>query len=54
LDADDGVRVGEEGGVEGVVHFVDVGDVELFGPVGDVGGDLGVDLFGVAGGEISN
>jgi hypothetical protein len=48
--------------MEGVADFVDVGavdadslvedlagDVELFGPVGDVGGDLGIDLFGVAG-----
>jgi hypothetical protein len=25
------------------------GDAELFGPVGDVGGHLGVDLFGVVG-----
>jgi hypothetical protein len=46
---------------QGVADLVDVGavdanglvehlagDVELFGPVGDVGGDLGVDLFGVA------
>ena len=36
--------VGADGFVEGLA-----GDVELFGPVGDVGGDFGVDLFGVAG-----
>src|ERR1035437_9861791 len=36
--------VGADGFVEGLA-----GDVELFGPVGDVGGDFGVDLFRVAG-----
>jgi hypothetical protein len=36
--------VGADGFVEGLT-----GDVELFGPVGDVGGDFGVDLFRVAG-----
>ena len=36
--------VGADGFVEGLA-----GDVELFGPVGDVGGDFGVDLLGVAG-----
>ena len=36
--------VGADGFVEDLA-----GDVELFGPVGDVGGDFGVDLFGVAG-----
>jgi hypothetical protein len=47
-------------GVEGCAYFFDVGsvgadgfvklvagDAELFGPVGNVGGHLGVDLFGV-------
>ena len=49
-------------GVEGGADFVDLGavdadglveglggDVELVGPVGHVGGDLGVDLLGVVG-----
>jgi hypothetical protein len=36
--------VDADGLVEGLA-----GDVELFGPVGDVGGDFGVDLFGIAG-----
>ena len=31
---------------DGVVEFVS-GDAELFGPVGDVGGHLGVDFLGV-------
>ena len=57
-----GVAAVASGGMEGVADFVDVGavnadrlvehlagDVELLGPVGDVGGDLGVDLFGIAG-----
>ena len=51
---------GSFGGVEGGADLVDVGavaadgfvegvtgDAELFGPVGDVGGELGVDDFGV-------
>src|ERR1017187_2148477 len=36
--------MGADGFVEGLA-----GDVELLGPVGDVGGDFGVDLFRVAG-----
>jgi hypothetical protein len=49
-------------GVEGEADLVDVcavdvyggvellaGDTELLGPIGDVGGHLGVDLFGVVG-----
>jgi len=36
--------VGADGFMQGLA-----GDVELFGPVGDVGGDFGVDLFRVAG-----
>ena len=49
-------------GVEGGADLVDLGavdadgfvedlggDVELVGPIGHVGGDLGVDLFGVVG-----
>ena len=35
-------------GADGFVELV-AGDVELFGPVGDVGGHLGVDLFRVVG-----
>lgn len=35
---------------DGLVELV-AGDVELFGPVVDVGGHLGVDLFGVVGRE---
>jgi hypothetical protein len=31
---------------DGFVELV-AGDVELFGPVGDVGGHFGVDLFGI-------
>ena len=34
--------VGADGFVEGLA-----GDVEFFGPVGDVGGDFGLDLVGV-------
>src|ERR1017187_4684088 len=56
LDGSGGV-VGEGGadfvdvGAVGADGFVQdlAGDVELFGPVGDVGGDFGVDLFGIAG-----
>jgi hypothetical protein len=33
---------------DGFVELL-AGDAELFGPVGDVGGHLGVDLFGVVG-----
>ena len=33
-------------GADGCVELV-AGDAELFGPVGDVGGHFGVDLFGV-------
>jgi hypothetical protein len=33
---------------DGFVEF-GTGDAKLFGPVGDVGGHLGVDLFGVVG-----
>lgn len=33
-------------GADGFVQLV-AGDAELFGPVGDVGGHLGVDLFGI-------
>ena len=35
-------------GADGLVEEV-VGDVELFGPVGNVGGDFGFDLVGVHG-----
>jgi hypothetical protein len=35
-------------GVDGAVELL-AGDAELVGPVGDVGGHLGVDLFGVVG-----
>jgi len=35
-------------GANGFVKLV-AGDVELFGPIGDVGGHFGVDLFGVVG-----
>jgi hypothetical protein len=35
-------------GADGFVELV-AGDVELFGPVGDVGGHFGVDLFGIVG-----
>ena len=45
-DLDDVGAVGADGLVEDVA-----GDVELLGPVGDVGGDLGIDL-GVAGGDL--
>jgi hypothetical protein len=33
-------------GADGFVELV-AGDVELFGPIGDVGGHLWVDLFGI-------
>jgi hypothetical protein len=64
VSADTCVAARGSGGVvgEGGADFVDVGavgadgfmqglagDVELFRPVGDVGGDFGVDLFGIAG-----
>ena len=45
-ELDDVGAVGADGLVEDVA-----GDVELLGPEGDVGGDLGVDL-GVAGGDL--
>jgi hypothetical protein len=35
-------------GADGFVELV-AGDVELFGPEGDVGGHFGVDLFGIVG-----
>jgi hypothetical protein len=35
-------------GADGFVELV-AGDVELFGPIGDVGGHFGVDLFGIVG-----
>jgi hypothetical protein len=35
-------------GADGFVELV-AGDVELLGPIGDVGGHFGVDLFGIVG-----
>ena len=57
LGGGSGGVVGEGGadlvdvGAVGADGFVEdlAGDVELLGPVGDVGGDFGVDLFGIAG-----